>query len=69
MEKLIYEARPYFYGALSFYALVMSHNSPLMIACGLALGVCCALIISRRSGYRAQAAIISRRMQQIKRKR
>lgn len=69
MEKLIYEGRPYAYGALSFYALVMSHNSALMIACGLALGACCALIFNRRSSYRVQAAIINRKMQQVKRKR
>ena len=69
MEKFFYEGKPYFYGALSFYALVLSRNSALMIACGLALAACCALVLHRRSEYRTQAAIIQRKMQALKKRR
>lgn len=62
MEKLMYEARPYVYGALSFYALFLSHNSTLMIVSGLALACCCAKVASLRIGHRAQVAIINRKI-------
>lgn len=34
MEEKLYEAKPYIYLALSFYALVISHSSLLMIVSG-----------------------------------
>lgn len=67
MEKFIYEARPYIYGAISFYALFLSHNSGLMIASGIALGICCLWILNRRASYREQAAIIAKKMSHKKR--
>jgi hypothetical protein len=63
MEKLMYESRPYLYGALAFYAIVLSHNSLLMVASGLALASCCYLVSIRRYQHRTQAAIIERKLQ------
>jgi len=68
MEKFIYESRPYLYGALSFYALILSHNSALMVACGIALAVCCVWVLNRRTAHRAQEAIIARKMKYAKKR-
>jgi hypothetical protein len=37
MEPKFYEARPYIYICLAFYALAISHNSKLMISSGVLL--------------------------------
>ncbi len=52
MEEKIYEARPYIYLGLSFYAIVVSHSSALMVFSGALLFMTGAWVVKMRSEYR-----------------
>lgn len=59
-SKLLYEARPYFYGAISFYALVLSKPNTLMIVSGVMMGLCCLIVSSMRYQYRKEMIPLQR---------
>ncbi|RYZ65843.1 MAG: hypothetical protein EOP05_03960 [Proteobacteria bacterium] len=48
LEKLVYEAKPYFYFGLAIYALAASDPKPWIIACALVLLGCGVLIVRMR---------------------
>lgn len=48
LEKLVYEAKPYFYFGLAIYALASAEPNPWVFACSLILLFCGALIVRMR---------------------
>jgi hypothetical protein len=52
MEEKIYEARPFFYLVLAFYALAISRNSPVMVVSGLLLLLAGVWVWRLRHNYR-----------------
>ena len=60
MEKLVYEYRPQIYFLLSFYSVVVSHSSWIMVLSGLILAMCGYIIVQLRSNYRRRKAALQR---------
>ncbi len=54
-KRFLYEARPYIYGVIGFYALVISRQGTVMIISGVLMSLCCLFISSMRYQYRKSA--------------
>ena len=52
MEKLFYEARPFFFMAISIVGLWKNNGTMLMIGSSLMLLLCAAYVVYLRHGYR-----------------
>ena len=52
LEEKLYEARPFVYFVLSFYALVLSRSSSLMVVSGAILLLAGGWVLKMRNDYR-----------------
>ncbi len=52
MEEKFYEYRPHFYLAMSFYAVIVSHSSWLLVLSGILLAFNAYVILQARREYR-----------------